>query len=196
MYCLLIFASTFCFSFFVADKNEPRPPRKAYGRLSVESDDNYNLSSTHKRTINNPFDDLDNFDMLDDTAKPSMDDNYNNGVGGGGGGGDNDSDLELDGSSKTNSSHNNNNSNNNKNNNSNDRRLNELTINRLQAMAISDDDDYGNLITKIFPFILFVYYCLSAGLSVLTLCFESKYYTCNSFFLLPETMGNRDKKIR
>lgn len=114
----LLFNNCFIFSFdIVTEKNEPRPPRKAYGRLSVESDDNYKLATPHKRTINNPFDDLDNFDMLDDSAKCSMN-NFASG----------------------NSCENNNN------NNDKNRHLEELTLNRLQAMAISDDDDYGNLI--------------------------------------------------
>ncbi|XP_055322225.1 putative uncharacterized protein DDB_G0282133 [Sitodiplosis mosellana] len=114
------------------DKNSQRPPRKAYGRLSVDSDENCNrtTNSSNRPKYNNPFDELDNFDILDDSAKCSPNDNCNsnsatqerN---------DNDSDIELDSASSKS--------------NSNERH--ESTINRLQAMVISDDDDYDESLT-------------------------------------------------
>lgn len=45
---------------FITDKYVKRPPRKAYGRLSVDSDD----ASSAKHKIDDPFDDIDNFAMI------------------------------------------------------------------------------------------------------------------------------------
>lgn len=120
-----------------ADKNGQRPARKAYGRLSVDSDENCNRTATatttttnnsnirRSRTYNNPFDELDNSDILDDTAKcSSLDDGVSSSATPSDPN-DNDSEIDLDFAS------------------SKKRPLNENTLNRLQAMAISDDDDYG-----------------------------------------------------
>lgn len=125
----------FVFSLFrFADKNGQRPARKAYGRLSVDSDENCNRTATtttqtnnanirRSRTYNNPFDELDNSDILDDSAKCS--DDCVSSSASPSDPNDNDSEIDLDFASSKN------------------RPLNENTLNRLQAMAISDDDDYG-----------------------------------------------------
>lgn len=129
--------SFFTIFFFSADKNGPRPARKAYGRLSVDSDENCNRTAAtttttttannsnirRSRTYNNPFDELDNSDILDDSAK--CPDECVSSSASPGDPNDNDSEIDLDFASKKN------------------RPLNEATLNRLQAMAISDDDDYG-----------------------------------------------------
>lgn len=100
-----------------------------YGRLSVDSDENCNrttnTSTTNHQKYNNPFDELDNFDILDDSAKCSPNDNCGNARTQEHN--DNDSDIELDSASSK----------------SNCNERNDSTINRLQAMVISDDDDYG-----------------------------------------------------
>lgn len=75
------------------------------------------------RTYNNPFDELDNSDILDDSAKCS--DECVSSSASPADPNDNDSEIDLDFASTKN------------------RPLNETTLNRLQAMAISDDDDYG-----------------------------------------------------
>lgn len=49
-----------CISCCISDKYVKRPPRKAYGRLSVDSDD----ASSAKHKIDDPFDDIDNFAMI------------------------------------------------------------------------------------------------------------------------------------
>lgn len=118
------------FLFILADKNSQRPPRKAYGRLSVDSDENCNrtTNTSNRQKYNNPFDELDNFDILDDSAKCSPNDNCTNSTAARELH-DNDSDIELDSASSK----------------SNCNERNESTINRLQAMVISDDDDYGKL---------------------------------------------------
>lgn len=120
---------------FFADKNGQRPARKAYGRLSVDSDENCNRTSTtttannsnirRSRTYNNPFDELDNSDILDDSAKCSSLDECGSSTASPTEPNDNDSEIDLDFASSKNQP------------------LNENTLNRLQAMAISDDDDYG-----------------------------------------------------
>lgn len=116
-------------SLFFADKNSQRPPRGRYGRLSVDSDENCNrttnTNTTNRQKYNNPFDELDNFDILDDSAKCSPNDNCGNARTQEHN--DNDSDIELDSASSK----------------SNCNERNDNTINRLQAMVISDDDDYG-----------------------------------------------------
>lgn len=116
-------------NFLFPDKNSQRPPRKAYGRLSVDSDENCNrtTNTSNRQKYNNPFDELDNFDILDDSAKCSPNDNCTNSTAQELN--DNDSDIELDSASSK----------------SNCNERNESTINRLQAMVISDDDDYGKL---------------------------------------------------
>lgn len=59
----------------VADKYVKRPPRKAYGRLSAEADDAVSLG--HK--IDDPFDELDDFEMLaPGAASSSNSSNINN----------------------------------------------------------------------------------------------------------------------
>ncbi|XP_055850893.1 uncharacterized protein LOC129915404 [Episyrphus balteatus] len=121
------------------DKYVKRPPRKAYGRLSVDSDD----GSSMKNNIDDPFDDLENFEMISSkdnggtkTAQhrhhPADNDGHRhhdmqgNFV-------ENDSDLELDGPSKNATRQ--------------QKEINANTISRLQAMAMSDDEDYDESLT-------------------------------------------------
>ncbi|XP_055906763.1 putative uncharacterized protein DDB_G0287457 [Eupeodes corollae] len=129
------------------DKYVKRPPRKAYGRLSVDSDD----GSSMKNNIDDPFDDLENFEMIsskdnnggattttqhrhhqhpvdNDDGHHRHHDMQGNYV-------ENDSDLELDGpSSKNDTSRR-------------QKEINANTISRLQAMAMSDDEDYDESLT-------------------------------------------------
>lgn len=142
------------FSLFFLEKSHQRPPRKAYGRLSVESDD-----------ITNSIQNKDYFSSsdLDNNLKScrlsrnknrinangnnvEVGDDDNNGVGGGdvdatdsnrttdmfGNFDDSDSDLDLNEKLKQAQRN---------------RRIDAQTISRLQAMAMSDDDDdFGKFI--------------------------------------------------
>lgn len=101
--------------FLLSDKNNPRPARKEYGRLSVDDD----TKSATRLDLSDAYDDIDNFNMLDTTK---TDTDYSQELC------DNDSDLDLDRTTKDNRNIN---------------RYNDSTINRIQAMAISDDDEYG-----------------------------------------------------
>lgn len=107
------------------DRNNPRPPRKEYGRLSVE-DDTVQKQKTRLGISNNDneFDSIDNFNILDTTTKNITDFGQEDLC-------DGESDSEMDRTSKDNRNP----------------RYNETTINRLQAMAISDDDEYDESLT-------------------------------------------------
>lgn len=113
------------FSFFI-DKNNPRPARKEYGRLSVE-DDSVQLQQLQQKAarLDNNYDDIDNLNVQLDVATSAKHDSSHLGVIDDNC--DGDSDLELERATKDNRN----------------RRFNETTINRLHAMAISDDDEYG-----------------------------------------------------
>lgn len=101
-----------------SDKTKQRPPRREYGRLSVDSDD-----CNKKDCLSSPAI-IDNRPCLTINTKRNKSDlEGNNNIN------DSDSDSELNLKIK---------------NESRNHRIDENTISRLQAMAMSDDDDdYG-----------------------------------------------------
>lgn len=101
------------FLLFISDKNNQRPQRKAYGRLSIEDDSNLDMLS---RTES--LDNLDNFNKNSSTNS-SIDKYSNENVS------NVDSEYQIDRNSRNKLSS-----------------LSESNFNRL-AMAISDDDEYG-----------------------------------------------------
>lgn len=98
-----------------SEKNNQRPQRKAYGRLSIEDDSNIDMLSR-----NDSLDNLDNFNK--NSTKNSNIDKYSN---------ENvsnvDSVYQIDRNSRNKMNS-----------------ISESNFNRL-AMAISDDDEYGKL---------------------------------------------------
>lgn len=120
-----------------SEKNNQRPPRKAYGRLSIEPDENCNRSSNHHRhhQFDNPFDDFDNFNILDD--KCTLNDNAATGQRQAANN-DNDTDTELESSTSSRCIDN----------------ECESTVKNLQAMVISDDEDYGKCSARTYNLII------------------------------------------
>lgn len=112
---------------FLADKYVKRPPRKAYGRLSAEADDAVSLG--HK--IDDPFDELDDFEMLAPAAAGSSNGNGN-------------------GNGNSNHNHNNSNGNSNHNGNGNGNVHDEANGNgkSLELLACTNADCQGNFVVE------------------------------------------------
>ncbi|XP_059619773.1 zinc finger protein 646 [Phlebotomus argentipes] len=109
-----------------SDKNNPRPPRKAYGRLSVESDDNSSMRRDMPAATETSLIDFDNCPCDGTKGPPGMRDTDGNIE-------ESDSELELEQTMRNQILRN--------------RRYDDSTIARLQAMAMSDDEDYDESLT-------------------------------------------------